>query len=224
MSTLQAAVLLAVVLLALAAPALAVRHWLRRRHQSLVILAGERSLHYTERDDRQVRPVGYPFGLGQDQRARNVLTGEVGGRSVVAFDYTFRVPVLTGWSLTRRFSVVVVTLPARLPELEIVELDWRDKPTTFLGLDLFVTRNADFNARFRVRAADRDLADQVLGKWTQDALLRQPSLRLRLLGAEAWTWKPGRLTAQDLDRHLASIAALVDGIPPTVWIERRRPA
>lgn len=226
MSTLQAAVLLAAVLAVIVGLAVAVRGALRRSRPAgaLVALAAERGLAFAERDDAEVREVGYPFGLGQDQRAENVLRGRVDDRQVTAFDYSYRVPGPAGTWITRRFGVVVVGLPAALPEMELVELDQKEKPTTFLGLDLVVTRDPDFNARFRVRAADTDLAAQVLERWTQEALLGCPPLRLRIMGAEARSWKRGRLAAHDLDRHLSCLAALVDGIPPTVWIEHRRSA
>jgi hypothetical protein len=212
-----------VFLLLLAGGALVVRNWWAHRGhgQLLAALAAERGLTYVPRDDRQVRPIGHPFGIGRKQRADNVLYGEVDGRRVMAFDYSFE---LRWWGqlwLPVRYGVVLVRLPVALPEMEVVEEGPQDKASTFLGLDFVVTHDADFNERFRVRAQDKDLAQEVLSRWTQEALLQRPPLRLRIRGHEAFSWKRGRLLPHELDVHLDSLAALVDGIPPTVWIDYR---
>lgn len=193
----------------------------KARPLELARLAAERGLTYVPRDDRQLPEDGHPFGIGRDHRCENVLYGEVAGRKVLAFDYAFALRQAVGGWRTQRFGVVMVRLPAALPELEIVEEGPEDKPDTFLGLDFVVTEDADFNERFRVRAADRSLAGEILQPWTQRALMACPPLRLRIRGNEAISWKRGRLGLGDLDRHLSAIAALIDGISPTVWIDYR---
>lgn len=207
----------------LAGIAVSTRNWWvgRGRPQSLAALAAERGLTYVPRDDRHVPEHGHPFGIGRNHRCENVLFGEVAGRKVLAFDYAFALRQAIGGWRTHRFGVVMVRLPAALPELEIVEEGPQDKPDTFLGLDFVVTQDADFNQRFRVRAADRHLAAEILQPWTQKALMACPPLRLRIRGREAISWKRGRLGLGDLDRHLSAIGALIDGISPTVWIDYR---
>lgn len=206
-------------LVILAMIAFATRNWwVQRGHgQSLAALASDRGLQYVPRDDRQVRAYGFPFGVGHGQRAENVLFGQIDGRKVLAYDYVFEVE---GRRRPVRFSAVFVRLPVALPELEVVE----EAPERFLGIEPVRFGSDEFDGRFHVRAAERKLAHAIVHPRTMLALMACKQVAVRIQGAEALSWKRGRLGTGDLDRHLAAIAALIDGIPQTVWTQHRRTA
>ena len=166
-----------------------------------------------------------PFGIGYDRRAAQVVSGATGGRSFVAFDYTYTadLPRTDGTpdKVTVRHRITVLPLPGPLPAMEITREDALSRVRSALVDDLDLESDA-FNRRFRVQCADRKVATDVLHPRTMEALLRidRPG-SICVAGADLLAVDKGPHTASTVLRDLAALTAVADGIPGFVWGPRR---
>jgi hypothetical protein len=174
---------------------------------------------------------GAPFGFGHRRRCRNVIEGIDRTRRFVAFDYSYRpdsgAPTDSGTvqdsgtissSDTRRFAVLCVTLPSRLPPVQVLPVDSPPRPDgkgdTAAAVDI---GSEDFGRRFRVTSGRPDLARDVINARTVNALLAAPVLAWRIEGSEIVAWADGKLDPADLIVRLATLRTVADGIPDRVW-------
>jgi hypothetical protein len=195
----------------------------KRRREMLMQWASNSGFQYVARDDSWCSRWGHtPFGEGSDRRARNVVTGEYGGRPFVAFDYSYEVQSGTGSGTTNtttyHYAVCALQLPAPLPQLQVT----RENVLTRFGDAIGIAEDIqlesdDFNRKFRVKADDRKFAYDVLTPRTMQALLSRPPLDWRLAGTDALAWSEGEVTPSLAMEHLQTLRAVVDGIPQFVW-------
>ena len=198
--------------------------WLsaKKRREAFAQLAASRGWTWVADDDRWTeRFEGSPFGTGDSRSARNVLTGEHGGRPMVAFDYSYETHSTDSnghrSSTTHRFSVCVLGLPVWLPRVELVPESVFGRLGTALGMQDVELESEDFNRRYRVRCDDPKLAYDVLPPRTMEALLTRPALHLRLQGTDALCWEGGSHSPAELLARLDTLAVLLDGVPSFVW-------
>lgn len=223
----SAVVLVLVVVLVLGVAALAWRSEQKRRER-LLGWCRSAGLSYTARDDSWAhRWRGTPFGQGSSRRARNVLTGALHGRPVVAFDYTYVTTSTDGQGRqqrqTHRYEVVAVGLPVPLPQLTLTPENILSRIGGALGLEDIELESEDFNRAYRVRCPDRKLAYDVLHPRTMQLLLGRPRLNLRVEGADVVTWAPGRLDPVSVLERSSTVGALLDQVPSFVWADRGLP-
>lgn len=157
---------------------------------------------------------GTPFGGGA-VRAREVLRGRWAGRSCVSFSCR-RGGDDDG---PRRFHVVAMALPGRLPTLELTPEGAGDRVAKALGGRDLELESADFNREWRVRSSDDRIAHAVLTPRVMARLLERDArgLSLRFEGSDLVTWLPGD---QDLDaivHRLRLMGDLVAAVPDFVW-------
>ena len=197
----------------------------QQRRARYLAFAAERGWTYTPRDDSWVdRFEGSPFGRGSSRRATHVLRGEFAGRDMVAFHYRYLTRSHNGQqqtTQTHKFTVVALALPASLPWLELTGENVLTRIGSALGLADVELESEDFNRRYRVTADDRRFAYDVLHPRTMEQLLAQPTVNLRLSGADALLWDNGFADPEELPGMLAPLAQLVDGIPSYVWSDRQ---
>lgn len=184
---------------------------------------------WTGRDDQWTsRFQGDPFGEGDHRKAANVLQGSYRGRQMVAFDYSYQTHSSNGQggqsTQTHRYAVCVLQLPTWLPRFQLTPESFLGRVGTMLGMQDVELESEDFNRRYRVRCEDPKLAYDVLPPRTMELLLRRPALHLRLAGADALCWESGTHSPVQLLARLDTLAALIDGIPPYVWNDRKGPA
>jgi hypothetical protein len=205
-----------------------------KRRQALAAYAASNGWSFVDEDDALCsRWRGSPFGTGDRRRARNVLSGTSGGRAFVGFDYQYDTESSSGVGAgsvmgttmnsrqrtTHHFFVVAVALPTFLPTLEVT-------PDTFLtraasavglggGIDL---ESEDFNRHFRVTARNPKFASDVLTPRTMQGLLaKAQGLSWRIEGTDVVSWGSGHLEPVGLLGRLATLRAVVDGVPDFVW-------
>ena len=197
----------------------------QQRRARYLAFAAERGWTYTPRDDTWVdRFEGSPFGRGSSRRATHVLRGQYAGRDMVAFHYRYLTRSHNGQqqtTQTHRFTVVALALPAALPWLELTGENVLTRIGSALGLADVELESEAFNRRYRVSATDRRFAYDVLHPRTMEQLLAQPTVNLRLWGADALLWDSGFAEPEELPGMLAALAQLVDGIPSYVWSDRQ---
>lgn len=164
-----------------------------------------------------------PFDRGYDRAAENVVMGDVDGRPMVAFDYSYKEDTQNrsdgnSSTTTHQFSVVAVGLPCALPEVEVTPEGVLAKIGQALGMRDIELESDDFNRRFRVRCGDPKLAVDLLPPRTMELLLRYPDrLRLRIAGADVVSHADGCLEPADLLNRSAVLSGLVGNVPAFVW-------
>ena len=166
--------------------------------------------------DRWTEP---PFGIGHSRRASNVLSGIVDGRSVVAFDYRYKVTTDTGKSRSTRtysYGVCVVALPTYLPRLEVTPESMLTRFANVIGVDDIELESEDFNRAYRVRGAAK-FAHDVLSPRTMERLLASGAPSWRISGAEIIAWDDGKQSPVEILSRLAVLDGVVDSIPAFVW-------
>jgi len=202
----------------------------RKRRERLMKFALMRGWQYAGQDPGLVHLFsGDPFGEGEDRTARNVLTGQEGGRPFTAFDYSYETRSTNSKGQTRttthRFGVCAVPLPVPLGTVEVVPENVLTRMAGAVGvltdIDL---ESEDFNRRFRVRAADRKLACDILTPRTMAYLNSVTPEAWRLEGEHVVSWHPGRLDAAEVVRTCAVLARVLDGIPSFVWRDAGLPS
>jgi hypothetical protein len=197
-----------------------------QRRARYLAFAAEHGWTYTPRDDSWTRRFeGDPFGRGGSRRATHVLRGSYAGRDAVAFHYRYVTRSHNGQqqtTQTHRFTVVALALPAHVPRLELTGENLLTRLGSALGLADVELESEDFNRRYRVTADDRRFAYDVLTPRAMEQLLAQPTLNLRLSGADAVLWDRGSADVDELPDRLAALARFVDGVPPYVWSDRQQ--
>jgi hypothetical protein len=172
----------------------------RRRHERNRAWAVAQGWSYQGADATLVhRWSGEPFGEGRSRTATEVLRGVFRGHPVTSF--TYRWTTGSGKNRTTHTRHVVAAI-ARV-----------------LGGQDIRFEHEEFNAEWRVQAADLRFAHGVVHPRLMEALMRRPArgTSLRVGGPSILCWAYGRT---DLDQVLARASVLctvVDAIPRHVW-------
>jgi hypothetical protein len=196
------------------------------RRRAFAALAASRGWQWVARDDSWTeRFGGEPFGRGDDRKAENVLTGTYEGRPVVAFDYSYETSSTDSkgnrTTTTHRYAVCALGLPSWLPTLELGPESLLSRFGNVLGLGDVELESEEFNRRYRVTASDPKFAYDVLHPRTMELLLARPTVSLRIAAADALAWDDGRHSVTELDERLATLHAVLEGIPSFVWNDSR---
>jgi hypothetical protein len=195
----------------------------RKRRERIMTFCVARGWRYVDEDLTVVgRYSGEPFGRGDRRRARNVIRGNECGRDFIAFDYSFQTHSTDSKghrnTTTHHFAIYAVTLPAYLPTLEVCPEGIFGKLADAVGLTSDIDlESEDFNRAFKVRAADRKFATDVLSPRTMQYLLTAPSAAWRIQGDGMLRWKSGRLDPADIVVSTSVLDRVADGIPAFVW-------
>ncbi len=223
--------LLLVLFVALAVTVLVVGFVLeQKRRQRLMQFALARGWSLTAEVPALVtRWPGTPFGKGDHQRARNVLSGTESGRPFTAFDYTYQTHSTDSkgnrTTTTHRWAVTVVPMQGYLGHVEVVPESAFDRVAGAVGLvqDIDLESEA-FNRRFRVRAASPKLASDVLTPRTMEYLLSVRAEGWRTCGNDLVGFSEGRLDPAEVVRTCAVLARVHAGVPSFVWKDHGGPA
>ena len=162
-----------------------------------------------------------PFGCGHTRQVTNLVRGEERGHQLVSFDYKYVESDTdsNGKRSTRtyRYHVTAVHLPAYLPTVEVSAENVLTRLGGAVGLADIDLESEDFNRRYRVRSDNTKLACDVLTPRTMEFLLRGPATAWRTQGTDGSCWDSGRASPLDIQRHVAMLTGIVDGIPAFVW-------
>ncbi|MGI8760751.1 MAG: hypothetical protein ACR2LF_05570 [Jatrophihabitantaceae bacterium] len=169
--------------------------------------------HESQRKELVDKWRGYPFGQGNWRRARNIVTGQISGRAMTAFEYhfvTYSDDETGGYErdALHRFLICVLDLSAAAPALSAVRTDWLEfNPDAVVGSTIDVDDEA-FRTHFTVFGDDADFAHVVLTP-ERAARCMEPRARTewRFDGDELVMWaKGGRVGEQ--------VKAILDVISP----------
>lgn len=164
---------------------------------------------------------GTPFDVGHDRRAKNVVTGEVKGRPMVAFDYTYKTESRDSEgrtsTTTHAYAVYALGMPCALPELQLAPEGVFGRLGTALGMQDIELESEDFNRKYRVRCPVPKVATDVLTPRTMELLLHVPTMRLRFAGSDVLCWEGGCVNAAEIVNRTTVMANILDGVPAFVW-------
>lgn len=197
----------------------------KKRREAIANWAATRGWTYTPRDDSWVgRWSGTPFDQGHSRKAQNVLTGTFAERRVVVFDYEYRVTQHGADNhsseTTYRYSVYAMALPCPLPRVSVGPEGLFSKVARAVGVHDIELESEEFNRAFRVAAADRKLAYDLLPARNMELLLTQPKINFRTEGDTLLCFDNRRLDLALVEARLGLLKDFVDNVPSFVWTQR----
>jgi len=201
-------------ILAVAAIALALYGGAQRR-KKMAAYAAKRGLSFSPDKDRDMdeRYSGFRcLRRGHSRFARNVMSGELDGMRVTAFDYQYT----TGSGKhrrTHRFSAVITRSPIPLKPLFLRRERAFDKVTEFFGMDDIDFESAEFSRTFFVKSADKRWAYDVIHQGMMDHLLAGPRLSLEFDSSDIITWKSRRFDEREFDEAAGFVRDTLDLMP-----------
>jgi hypothetical protein len=200
------------------------RYLHRKRVAELTSWAQANGWTYAEHADELVgRFVGVPFGQGFGRTARHLLTSKMGGRPVVAFEYSYKEHRGSGKdrrTVTFTYAVVSTTAPAARPTLQVTHEHFGTRLLGAVGLDDLQLESEEFNRAFRVSADDAKFAYDVLHPRTMEWMLADPRARevnFRFERSDVLSWEDGRLNPQRAAWAASYLLDLLDRVPQFVW-------
>lgn len=132
-------------------------------------------------------------------------------------------------SKVHRYSVSRVELESDLPSVVVVPLGWFERFAQLFEFAPFHVESAQFNATWRVVAADPRVASAVLHPRMIEHLISgqvAPNVGITIDDAALLVWSPGAVSTKDLDSHLIAAKELASLIPDYVhgYLGTPRPA
>jgi hypothetical protein len=196
------------------------------RLQAIQQLCLSKGWQYTARDPFGLphRWSGTPFNVGDDRTARNVVTGEVGGRPMISFDYSYTTESRDSEgrtsTTTHHCAIYALGMPCALPELHLGPEGVFSRIGKAVGMQDIELESEEFNRRYRVRCPDPKLATDVLSPRTMEMLIAAPKMRFRFAGTDLVCYENGCISAVEILNRTAVLARVLDGVPAFVWKDR----
>lgn len=193
------------------------------RIRSLLQLAMSKGWQFSAADPYNLpeRWDGVPFDSGYARNARNVITGAIGDRPMIAFDYSYKEDSTDSKgnrsTTTYHFGICALAMPCPLPELHVGPEGVFSRIGSMLGFQDIELESEDFNRRFRVRCPDPKLATDVLAPRTMELLLHYGKVHFRFVGTDAVCYESGTLQPADVLNRTALLANVLAGVPAFVW-------
>lgn len=189
----------------------------RARRAAMQAYASTRGFTYTPADNSYAdQPWGPPFDTTDERGAAHVLTGTVGGRPVVSFEYT-RVVASSNGSRREVWTVASVRLPAVLPEVRVRRPGVGPDAIAAYGVRPVALESERFNKTYSPIAHDRKTATDVLHPRMMEWLLEVDAPGFVIHGADLVLVRKGPTVFDRLDADLAYLNGVVDRIPNFVW-------
>lgn len=163
---------------------------------------------------------GRPFGVGHSKRVSELVTGTFQGRRAMSFRYRYTTGSGKNQS-TITHHVLVLSLPAYLPTLELTPEGLGAKLAKAFGGQDIRFESEDFNRSWRVEAFEPKFASDVVHPRLMERLMRDDAggLSLRIEGTDMLCWTLGGPRLEAVAPRLQVMCAVVDAIPRFVWID-----
>jgi len=191
----------------------------QKRRQEMQALARKWGFAYY-RDDPWGLPAWYGaldlFQHGHSKKATNVLSGQVDGRAVIAFDYRY----VTGRGKNRSthpYQAVVFLLPIQAPRLRLRRENVLDRVVSWVGWDDLDFESDEFSRRYHVACDERRFAYDIFHARLIDYLLdcrETPSMEMN--GVFLVLYDAGSGPVSNFERLLAIGQTVVAMIPDYV--------
>jgi hypothetical protein len=191
----------------------------QKRRQEVQALAQKWGFAFYPKDPWNL-PMWYTrldlFNHGRSKRAENVMSGEVDGRTVVAFDYRYT----TGSgknSHTHHHQAVVFLLPIEAPAVRMRPESVFDRVASWVGWDDIDFESDEFSRRYHVASEDRRFAYDLLHARLIDYLLRCGTApHMETAGVFLLLYDKGHGEVQNFERLIQIGQTVVNMIPDYV--------
>lgn len=175
--------------------------------------AAARGFTYEASDNSDVdQPWGPPFDTEDRRGTAHVLTGDVGGRPVVSFEYT-RVVGSGNGSRREVWAVAAVRLPGVLPEVRVRRQGVGPDAIAAYGVHPIALEGQQFNKTYSPIAHNRKTATDVLHPRMMERLLDADAPGFVIHGTDIVLVRKGPAAFDRLDADLAYLNGVVDRIP-----------
>lgn len=160
--------------------------------------------------------MGYPFGVGNWRRARNVVHGELAGRKMTAFEYHYVIysdDETNGYDRDAlyRFLVCAVDLGHPVPMLSAVRNEWLEWHESAVEGTIVDVENEDFARVFTLFGTDPEFASLVL---TAERAARCAEVHSRAEwrfdGDQLLVWVKGGHVGEQLHLVMDAVSPLIE--------------
>ncbi|TWD80195.1 hypothetical protein FB561_1268 [Kribbella amoyensis] len=195
----------------------------KKRREEFATFAAQQGFTYQEENHGLAGQWGgEPFQTGDHRRVRNVLTGAVQGRQMVAFDYSYQTHSTDSKgrrrTTTHKYGVVVLQLPGPLPHLEVThEGIFGGAVANAFGFADLQFESDQFNRAFRVKADDERFGHAVIHPRMMELLLARGEIGWRVEGNSLVGWDKGPHSPPEVMNRLHLLEQVVSQVPPYVW-------
>lgn len=195
----------------------------KRRRGAFAAFAAQQGFSYLPENHALANQWGgTPFQTGDHRRVLNALSGQFQGRPMVAFDYSYQTHTTTRKgqrrTTTHKFGVVVMQLPAPLPNLEVKhEGIFGGAVANALGFGDIRFESEQFNRAFRVTAQDQRFGHAMIHPQMMEMLLARGEIAWRIEGNSLVGWDAGRHGPVEIMNRLQLLNLVIDNVPPYVW-------
>lgn len=195
--------------------------WLeRRKREAFRIIAAQLGLSYDHSRNRDLAR-NYEFlnqlNSGSNRYASHVLSGNLDGLPVMAFDFHYETQSTDSKGNTQtehhHYSVFLTTLPRAFPELTIRPEGIFSKVAQAFGYDDIDFESAEFSRRFCVRSRDRKFAYAVCHPAAMEFLLNLDKIDLEIEGHTLASIKLNSLRPDAVERELRCLLAFRNLLP-----------
>lgn len=213
--------ILAVVAVAIAALAISL-HLKAKRRAAFRAFALQHGLEFAEGDPLGL--LGWPFDLFQRGDGRgidHVLWGTWRDTKLQAFDYWYYTESTDSQGRRsrsyRRFSGVVIEVPAAFPYLTMAREGLFTRLADHLGMEDIEFESPEFNRRYNVKAGERQFAYELIdGRMLEWLVGFDQGLAFEVMGNRVLAYGP-RVKPSGLLALIGTAAMFRDRIPPVAW-------
>lgn len=196
-------------------------YWSKKQREAAQAWAASRGWTYHRNVPSLVqRWQSAPFRRGHSRRAQNVLTGSFHGRHVVSFQYQFT----TGSGknrTTHTYHVVALSLPARLPWLQLSPDGMGAGVAKFFGGQDISFESKAFNDAWRVQGPEGRFAYDFIHPRMMDRLMAPDALgrSFTVEGNDIFIAVSGGQRLEAIDVYVNALYGIQDLIPRHLWLE-----
>lgn len=197
----------------------------KKKREAYAALVAATGWRLAERDDSVIDLFsGSPFGQGHARHANQVLSGTVGNRSMVAFEYTYDTTTTDtdtdGHTTTREeshhYHIVALGLGAAVPRLDLTPEGFFSRAIGRLTNSDIELESEDFNRAFTLSGEDRKFASDIMHPQMMEYLLAYPKQSLRFVGSHCLTIEFGTLDPTEIQPRVDYLIGVADKVPAFV--------
>jgi hypothetical protein len=199
-----------------------------QRRRALEQLALSRGLAFSREDRIRVAGTFSQFELfqrGDTRYAYNVIHGAIETRNYCACDFRYtehHVYVDSKGQMRRRevdhyCSAAIAELNGPVPAVWLRHENLLDKAAHLVGFNDIEFESAEFNREFHVKAADREIAFDILNAQTMQKLLAGPFREIEFNGPAVLVFGEDLWTPEQFGAALDLARSLAEGLPNYLW-------
>ncbi|MGC4174193.1 hypothetical protein [Demequina sp.] len=158
---------------------------------------------------------GFPFGVGSNRKATDLIEGTYSGMPCSTYTYSFEYRVGDDRAAEQVFTVTQTAIDYRLPTLDLVPEDIGSRIIGALGGADIDLESAEFNRLWRVLCPDRRFAIDVVDPRMMQHLLhhRIPGVAVRIDRDKVIAWSAGRADLGQLAKRFDLVTGIAKRVP-----------